>query len=157
MKKYFRNIIDSIKIGIKDIQNKKAFISDIKAAQNDPRSYFSQANLIADPTYTKISLLFNLPENFVINGNDRLINMKIREFTDPITNYLSYTLGWAEYIIVPQVFHIEDNDGTSGESLTYLAVWEWAPIKPKYFLLKWGIIGFLGLAALATGIVFLCI
>ena len=149
IKKFFNNI----RIAFKDIKNHKAFVADIREQRADPRSLFSQYNLIADETFTKISLLFNVPENFVMNRNDRLLNMKIQEIINPVTQYLSYTLGWAEYIVVPMTYHIEDNDSSTGESLTYLAVWEWAPIKSKYYLLKVGLSALAIIGAIITGLI----
>lgn len=150
---FFKKLYNGIQLAFKDIKNRKAFASDINDAKADPRSLFSRYGLIVNEDYTKISLLFNVPENFILNGNERLLNMKIQEIIEPVTKYLSYTLGWAEYIIVPQIFHIEDNDTSTGESLTYLSVWEWAPIKSKYYLLKVGLISLGIIAAITTGLI----
>lgn len=136
MIKKIKKFFTGIKLAFLDKKNFKRFIEDIDTEEKDPNSLFIRAGIVRNEKKDKLTLLFSIPENFVYQKDDRLINMKVNEMIQPITHYLSYTLGWAEYLYVPQVFHIEDDDPTSGESLTYAAVWQWVPIKSKYYLYK---------------------
>lgn len=152
MIKFFKKIIQNIKLYFLDKKNYKQFINDIENEMKDPRSYFSQYQLILNEDKNKITCLFAIPENFAIQNDDRLINMKIQELIQPITQYLSYTLGWAEYLYVPQVYHIEDDNISSGTSLTYIAIWQWAQHTSKYYLYK--VIGtIIGIIGILTAII----
>lgn len=136
MFKKIKKIFSDIKLAFLDKKNYKQFVTDIENEIKDPKSYFNQYRLILNENKDKITCILNIPENYAFQKDDRIINMKITELIQPITHYLSYSLGWAEYLYVPQVYHIEDDDPTAGESLTYVAVWQWAPIKGKTFLYK---------------------
>lgn len=137
MIKFIKNIYNNFRLSYLDIKNKKQFKKDIEGEEKDPKSKFNYFHLNKSKDELTISVLVNIPENFVVYKDERLINMKIRELIDPVTKYLSYELGWAEYLIVPEIFHIEDEDESEdNESLTYMAVWKWEEIKGgwKYFM-----------------------
>lgn len=125
MFKFFKNI----KNLFIDIKNKREFRKEMKREASDVASKFNAYKLSLDPDCNHISTIVNVPTEFQISGSDVDIMNKLQEIVRPITNYLCYELSWAEFMYVPEFYHIEDSETTSPrESRTYLVIWKYAPL-----------------------------
>lgn len=113
--------------------NYNNFVHDMQEYDKDEGSKFNQLGLILSKDLNKISMVIQLPENYAQYPDERLINLKIHEMMKPASDWILYTNNWWEYVVPPQVFHLEeaDDDGLVKEgknmSLTYVVVWEWEP------------------------------
>ena len=94
---------------------------------NDPQSKFNGFELKVDDSFSRLSAIIPIPEEFQIAGTDMDIMNKLKEIVKPITNYICFELGWAEYILVPEFFYLDDPQ-SPGTSRTYLVVWQYKSI-----------------------------
>lgn len=133
MLNWFKKIKETAHIDKMNKINYNNFVHDMQSYDKDEGSKFNQFGLILSNDLNKISLLIELPENYAQYPDERLINLKINELMKPASDWILYTNNWWEYIVPPQIFHIEEanDDGTLKEgkeiSLTYVVVWEWTP------------------------------
>ena len=106
-----------------------------------------------DDSFSRLSAIIPIPEEFQIAGTDMDIMNKLKEIVRPITNYICFELGWAEYILVPGFFYLDDPQ-SPGTSRTYLVVWQYKSIvldEPSFW---WKFISFLvGCGAVIGGII----
>ena len=110
-----------------DIKNKKLFKKDMISEREDPKSAFNSYNMVINPDYTIISSIVSIPEAFQIGAINDIERMnKLKELTNPMMTYLSVNLGWSEYLLMPEYYHIED-PSDEHESLTYLVMWKFQP------------------------------
>ena len=120
---------------------------------NDPQSKFNGFELKVDDSFSRLSAIISIPEEFQIAGTDMDIMNKLKEIVKPITNYICFELGWAEYILVPEFFYLDDPQ-CPGTSRTYLVVWQYKSIvldEPSFW---WKFISFLvGCGAVIGGII----
>jgi hypothetical protein len=94
---------------------------------NDPESKFNGFELKMDDSFSRLSVVITIPEEFQIAGTDMDIMNKLKEIVKPITNYICFELGWAEYILVPEFFYIDDPQNP-GASRSYLVMWQYKSV-----------------------------
>ena len=136
-----------------DIRNRKKFKEEIGVEINDLQSKFNGFELKVDDSFSRLSAIISIPEEFQIAGTDMDIMNKLKEIVKPITNYICFELGWAEYILIPEFFYLDDPQ-SPGTSRTYLVVWQYKSIvldEPSFW---WKFISFLvGCGAVIGGII----
>ena len=131
-----------------DIRNRKKFKEEIGVEINDPQSKFNGFELKVDDSFSRLSAIIPIPEEFQIAGTDIDIMNKLKEIARPITNYICFELGWAEYILVPEFFYLDDPQST------YLVVWQYKSIVLDESSFWWKFISFLvGCGAVIGGII----
>lgn len=130
---WFKQIKESWQIEKANKKNFTEFKNEIQHEMDTPNSVFNNYDLAFSPDNTRITMVLTLPENYAQYPSEPLIDMKIREITNPVTYHYIYDLNWQEYLAQPTIFHLED-ENTEGikegkeMSLTYLAIWKWTPV-----------------------------
>lgn len=120
---------------------------------DDPESKFNLFELKMDDSFSRLSVLLTIPEEFQIAGTDIDIMNKLKEIVRPMTNYICFELGWAEYILVPEFFYVDD-PSVPGESRTYLVMWQYKPMVMDDSVFWWKFTGLiLGVGALLGGLI----
>lgn len=147
MFKWFSKLNNEYKIYRSNKENFKKFENDISVCCEGKDNIFAKYGLIFSPDHTKITAIINIPENFAQYPDPVAINLYIQKEIKPINDYLIYGLNWVEYISLPTIYHLEDEETNIDEneikdgskvSLTYLIVWEWqsTPHQLKYWQAK---------------------
>ena len=135
-----------------DLRNRKKFKEELSVEINDPESKFNNFELKMDDSFSRLSVIIPIPEEFQIAGTDMDIMNKLKEIVKPITNYICFELGWAEYILVPEFYYLDDPQNP-GQSRTYLVMWQYKSIVLDDTAFWWKFIGFLlGCGAVIGGI-----
>lgn len=152
MKKMFKDI-QNVFI---DIKNKKKFKQEINFELDDPNSKMNMFEIKVDKNYSKLSTIITIPEEFQISGTEIDILNKLKEMARPMTQYICFELGWAEYILVPEFFYLDDPTAP-GMSKSYLVIWKYAPliINDKKFWVKMIGSSTAAIGAIAAGTFFL--
>ena len=73
-----------------DIRNRKKFKEEIEVEINDPQSKFNGFELKVDDSFSRLSAIIPIPEEFQIAGTDMDIMNKLKEIVKPITNYICF-------------------------------------------------------------------
>jgi hypothetical protein len=159
MIKWFKNLINDIKLARLDVKNKKDFINDFNYEMEDPTSFFAVQGMKLEPKNAdRISMIVVLDETFAQYNDDILVMQRLNDIANAVNRYLTNPFGWAEYFYAPEIYKIDDPDLKRDEtSLTYLLTWKWAPkvINTKSFrnrLIIAGISSLIILGGIITGL-----
>ena len=149
MKKFFRQI----KYLFIDIKNRKKFKQEITLELEDPASKMNGFEITSNSNFTRLSSIVSIPDEFQLSGTEIDKLNKLKELVKPMTNYICFELGWAEYILVPEFFYLDDPIQPN-MSRSYLVIWQYKPLvlDDTGFWLKiiTSIISIIGIAIAAT-------
>lgn len=143
--------------------NKKVFETFVRETKEELTSeeptLMQQYKLSVSDDRRSLSTIIILPEEFSRYPDERVIQLKLNDYTRPINNYFWYDMNWLEIMGSPQIYHLEDEETSGireGEkfSLSFLAVWTFKeqPYEHKNWhkVYNWLRIGFWSMASMIT-------
>lgn len=167
--KWLKNLWSDYKTMKLNKKNFKQFVKEAEDLYKEDDSILNQYGIKFSDDKTKLSTLITIPEQFSQYPDERVIQLKLNEYLNPVSHYMWWTMNWVEFLRGPQTFHIEDEQ-TEGIkegqkfSLTYLAIWEFTgvdyindswPSFWRWFKFACGFIGVLAVSGAALAAIML--
>lgn len=110
-----------------DNKNRKLYLRTVREECIDPQSRFVKMNIKLADDQESLVYVTNIPAELQASRNDFMIQERLNENTYFISEFLRKDAGFANYISLPEYFHIED-PSSDDISVLYLAVWKFNPI-----------------------------
>ena len=118
-----------------DSKNYKLYLRTIREECADPKSPFVKMNFKLGDDNKTIVYVTSIPAELQSTRNDFMIQDKLNENTYFLTQFLKNEAGFANYISLPEYFHIED-PSSDEISVLYLAAWHFNPIVYRSLKIK---------------------
>ena len=110
-----------------DNKNRELYLRTVREECIDPQSRFVKMNIKLADDQESLVYVTNIPAELQASRNDFMIQERLNENTYFISEFLRKDAGFANYISLPEYFHIED-PSSDDISVLYLAVWKFNPI-----------------------------